>query len=94
MPFDLQYSDEALKQLKRLRRFDQVKILDQIEAMLKVNPTLVSKAKIKLLRQPAPTQYRLRVGEFRVFYDVDNQVVQILQILSKKEALKFLGATP
>ena len=92
MPFDLHYSDEALGQLKRLRRFDQVSILDQIETMLTVNPTLVSKAKIKLL--PAPTQYRLRVGEFRVFYDVDGSVVRILQVLSKKETLEYLRGTP
>ena len=94
MPFDLQYSEEALARVKRLRRFDQVEILAQIEKMLLVNPTLVSKAKIKLLRQPAPTQYRLRVGEYRVFYDVEGQEVRILQILSKKEALGYLGDKP
>ena len=93
MPFELQYSDEALKQLKRLRRFDQVAILAQIEKMLLVNPTLVSKAKVKLLRQPAPTQYRLRVGEHRVFYDVEGRQVRILQILSKKEAIAYLEET-
>jgi mRNA-degrading endonuclease RelE of RelBE toxin-antitoxin system len=93
MSFDVQYSEEAVEQLKRLRRFDQVAILDQIEKMLRINPTLVSKAKIKLLRQPAPTQYRLRIRDFRVYYDVDGPMVRILQILSKEDSIGYLGET-
>lgn len=42
-------------------------ILDQIKQVRCVNPTLVSKARVKQLRQPAPTQFRLRVGGFRIF---------------------------
>jgi mRNA-degrading endonuclease RelE of RelBE toxin-antitoxin system len=70
MPFEVRYSDEAVEQLKKVRAYDRAAIIDQIEQTLMVNPTLESKTKLKLLRQPAPTQYRLRVGEFRVFYDV------------------------
>jgi mRNA interferase RelE/StbE len=90
MPFEVQYSDETVEKLKKLRAFDRSTILDQIEMVLSVNPTLESKARIKLLRQPAPTQYRLRVGEFRVFYNVVSEVVQVIQILSKEEAIGFL----
>ena len=75
MQYEIRYSEEGVEQLKRLRAFDRTAILDQIEQVLGVNPTLVSKARIKLLRQPAPTQYRMRVGEFRIFYDVDEKVV-------------------
>jgi mRNA-degrading endonuclease RelE of RelBE toxin-antitoxin system len=46
---------------------------------------------VKRLREPAPTQYRLRVGEFRVFYDVDQQTVLIVQILSKQDSIDYLG---
>ena len=45
---------------------------------------------VKMLRQPAPTQYRLRVGDYRVFYDVIGQIVQIIQILTKAEATSYL----
>ena len=82
--------DEALEQLKRLRAFDRAAILDQIEQVLGVNPTLVSKARLKQLRQPAPTQFRLRIGEFRVFYDVVEQTVSVIQILTKEDAIRFL----
>ena len=90
MAFEARYSDEAFNQLQKFRAFDRTAILDQIENVLLVNPILVSKARIKLLRQPAPTQYRLRVGDFRVFYDVAGEVVQIVQILSKEEARAYL----
>jgi mRNA-degrading endonuclease RelE of RelBE toxin-antitoxin system len=71
MPYEVRYSDEAIEQLKGLRAFDRTAILDPIENVLGVNPTTESGARIKRLREPAPTRYRLRVGEFRVFSDVE-----------------------
>jgi mRNA interferase RelE/StbE len=91
MPFEVRYSDEAVEQLKKIRAYDRAAIIDQIEQILVVNPTLESKAKLKLLRQAAPTQYRLRVGEFRVFYDVVQEAVLVIQILSKEESIAYLG---
>jgi mRNA interferase RelE/StbE len=91
MPYEMQYSRTALQQLKRLRAFEHAAILEQIEKVLGVNPTLESKARVKRLQHPAPTQYRLRVGEFRVFYDVEAQTVHIVQILSKEDAIRYLG---
>jgi mRNA-degrading endonuclease RelE of RelBE toxin-antitoxin system len=91
MPYEIRYSNEAVQQLKKLRAYDRTAILDQIEQVLKVNPAIVSKARIKQLRDPAPTQYRLRVGEFRVFYDVAEDVVFVIQVLSKQDSLDYLG---
>lgn len=92
MPFEIRYSSEAVKQLETLRAFDSAAIIAEIENVLMVNPTLLSKARVKMLRQPAPTEYRLRVGDFRVFYDVEaaNRVVNVIQILSKADAIDFL----
>ncbi len=56
-----------------------------------MNPTTTSKARIKRLREPAPTQYRLRVGEFRVLYDVEDETVLVIQVLSKLDSLDYLG---
>jgi mRNA-degrading endonuclease RelE of RelBE toxin-antitoxin system len=94
MPYEVRYSSEAVEQLRKLRAFDQTAILDQIEQILSVNLTLESKARIKRLREPAPTQYRLRVGEFRVFYDVDEGVVLIIQVLSEQDSIDYLGESP
>jgi mRNA-degrading endonuclease RelE of RelBE toxin-antitoxin system len=91
MAYELLYSEEAVEQMKNLRSFDRTSVLNQIEQVLRVNPALESKARVKLLRQPAPTQYRLRVGEFRVFYDVDQETVRVIQVLSKEETIAYLG---
>jgi mRNA interferase RelE/StbE len=94
MPYEIRYSNEAVEQLKKLRVFDRTAILDQIGQMLTVDPTVVSKSRIKRLREPAPTQYRLRVGEFRVFYDVEEEAVLIIQVLSKQDSIEYLGGSP
>ena len=91
MHYEIRYSNEAVDQLRTLRNFDRTAIFDQIEQVLAVNPTVTSKARIKRLREPAPTQYRLRVGGFRVFYDVEEETVLIIQILSKRDSLDYLG---
>ena len=94
MPYEIRYSNEAVEQLKKLRVFDRTAILDQIEQVLSVNPIIVSKSRIKRLSEPAPTQYRLRVGEFRVFYDVEEEAVLIIQVLSKQDSIDYLGGSP
>jgi mRNA-degrading endonuclease RelE of RelBE toxin-antitoxin system len=93
MRYAIRYSQEALTSLKQLRPYDRAAILGSIDRVLTANPTLPSKARIKRLRQPAPTQYRLRVGDFRVLYDVDGQIVKVVFILSKEDAERELGET-
>lgn len=90
MAFVVRYSEVAFEQLKNLRAFDRAAILHEIEEVLEVNPTQESKAKVKLLRQPAPTQYRLRVGDYRIFYDVEAPAVNVIQVLSKHDAIAYL----
>ena len=50
-----------------------------------------SRSRIKQLRGLARPQYRLRVGgELRVFYDVSGESVEVLAIVPKSEAAKWL----
>jgi mRNA-degrading endonuclease RelE of RelBE toxin-antitoxin system len=93
MAYVLRYSVESIERLKNLAAHDRAEILDQIKRILAVNPTLVSKAKVKLLKQPAPTEYRLRVREFRVFYNVEEENVLIATILSKEDAISYLAGS-
>jgi mRNA-degrading endonuclease RelE of RelBE toxin-antitoxin system len=92
MAFEVRYSRRAVAQLRNLRAFDRATILDEIERILTINPTVQSKAKIKKLREPAATAFRLRVGDFRVFYDLDevSTAVNVVQILSKQDSLRYL----
>lgn len=65
---------------------------DAIEAHLRFEPAKVSKSRIKRLRGLSRPQYRLRVGEIRVFYDVAAAEVQVLAIITKAEAAAWLQA--
>ena len=54
-------------------------------------PTKTSRSRIKRLRGMARPQYRLRVEEVRVFYDVSGTTVEVLAIVPKPEAESWLG---
>ncbi len=49
-----------------------------------------SKSRIKRLRGLEKPEYRLRVGDVRVFYDVRNEEVEVLGIVDKKNAEEWL----
>ena len=51
----------------------------------------VSRSRIKRLRGLSKPQYRLRVGDVRVFYDVTETTVEILAIVAKLEAYSWLA---
>jgi mRNA-degrading endonuclease RelE of RelBE toxin-antitoxin system len=57
---------------------------------LRHEPTKVSKSRIKRLRELTHPQYRLRVDELRVFYDVEGDEVQVLAIVAKSGAAEWL----
>ena len=52
--------------------------------------SLMSKSRIKRLRGMRHPEYRLRVDEIRVFYDVTDDAVEILAIVPKSEAAAWL----
>lgn len=53
-------------------------------------PTKVSKSRIKRLRGLSQPQYRLRVDDIRVFYDVTETQVQVLAVVTKAEGEAWL----
>ena len=54
-------------------------------------PTRLSKSRIKRLRGLARPQFRLRVDEVRVFYEVAGSTVEVLAIVAKSEAEAWLA---
>lgn len=61
-----------------------------MERHLRHEPTRLSKSRIKRLRGVERPQYRLRIEETRVFYDVTGGTVEVLAIVSKAEAQSWL----
>ena len=62
-----------------------------LEAYLRHEPKKASRSRIKRLRGLRKPQYRLRVGDVRIFYDVTETTVEILAIVTKSEAESWLA---
>ncbi|MFN0136375.1 MAG: type II toxin-antitoxin system RelE family toxin [Phycisphaerae bacterium] len=71
-----------LREIVAIRRKE---IVDGIERHLKHDPSRESRSRIKKLNPPPLGEFCLRVGEFRVFYDVllDERVVLIQAVWEK-----------
>lgn len=82
---------QAVEDLQRLRAHVRSAVRDAMENHLRHEPTRTSKSRIKRLRGLSRPQYRLRVGEIRVFYDVSAGTVNVLAIVPKSAADEWLG---
>lgn len=90
MRYDIILTAEAIEDLKRLRAFDRSSVKDAMEQSLRFLPTKVSKSGVKRLRGLSKPQYRLRQGDFRIFYDVYQAEVVILAVLHKDDVETWL----
>ena len=90
MPYDIILSPEAVGDLRNLRTNIRAAVRDGIERHLRHSPMRTSRSRIKRLRGLSRPQFRLRVGEVRVFYDIVEQQVQVLAIIVKSEAEAWL----
>lgn len=90
MAFAIIFSPEAMDDLLALKANVRAAVRDAIEVHLKHEPTKTSKSRIKRLRGFSRPQYRLRVEDVRVFYDILEKTVEILAIVSKEGADSWL----
>jgi len=90
MSFEVVLAPEAVKSLRRLPAYIRAEVKDALEVHLRHEPTKVSKSRIKRLRGMSQPQFRLRVGDIRVSYDVTETAVEILAIVGKNEAQAWL----
>jgi len=81
---------QAAADLGRLRAHVRAAVRNALELHLRHEPERQSRSRIKRLKGLSRPQYRLRVGEVRVFYDVTDGQVEVLAILEKKEVSKWL----
>ena len=91
MRFDILLAPEAVADLRGLKANVRAAVVEAIETHLRHEPTKTSRSRIKKLRGLSKPQYRLRVEEVRVFYDVAGSTVQVLAIVPKAEAEKWLN---
>jgi mRNA interferase RelE/StbE len=90
MAFEIILAPQAVVSLKNLSVPVRTGVREALELYLTHEPTKVSKSRIKRLRGLSQPQYRLRVGDIRVFYDVTETQVQVLAVVTKADAQAWL----
>jgi len=83
MRYEILLAPEALADLLAFKANLRAELRDAIERHLRHEPTAISRARIKRLQGEGSPDYRLRVGDVRVFYDVTEGQVWIVAIVSK-----------
>jgi mRNA-degrading endonuclease RelE of RelBE toxin-antitoxin system len=91
MRFAILLAPEAVEDLRRLKANERSAVKEALETHLRHEPTKTSRSRIKRLRGIARPEYRLRVEEVRVFYDVSGSAVEVLAIVPKPEIESWLG---
>jgi mRNA interferase RelE/StbE len=90
MPFAIILAPRAVEDFKGLKAHVRAELRDTLETHLRHEPSKTGRSRIKRLRGLRQPQYRLRVGDIRVFYDVLEEMVEILAIVAKSEADSWL----
>jgi len=91
MPFDIILAPEAIEDLDGLKANIRATVREGLERHLRYEPTKSSRSRIKRLKKMSQPQYRLRLGDIRVFYDVTEEQVEILAVVLKSEAAEWLA---
>ena len=70
--YEIEFTPEALEDLNSFRKFEQNEIIDGIETQLKHEPIVETRQR-KEMRPNDIAGWELRVGKFRVFYNVEEK---------------------
>jgi mRNA interferase RelE/StbE len=89
--YEIALKHSAIADMDALRKFDAAQIADAMEKHLRHDPTRESKSRIKRLRGLSSPDYRLRVGDYRVFYavDKDGHRVDVLRVMHKDQTASY-----
>lgn len=81
--YSIEYAEGVVDDLAILRAYDRKLVLDRLEKQLKYEPTKKTKNRKPLPGLIPPWEHiepvwELRVGEYRIFYDVDERASLVI----------------
>ena len=88
--FELRYAEDSEAELKALRKFDRQTVIQSIEEQLPHQPDKETRNRKRLIGLKPPWSvvgetWELRIGELRVFYDIDKvQKIVAIRAVRKK----------
>lgn len=80
---NVEIAPKAYKDLKQINRIEAVKILEILPSF----SDFPNVANIKKLTNFKPS-YRCRIGDYRVLFEVENEILIIYRILHRKDSYK------
>lgn len=90
MNFRIEVAESALKDIQWFKKHERVLILDKMEKQLRHQPAMITRNR-KALRHNILSRWELRIGKYRVFYNVDqNAQLVIITAVGYKEHNKLL----
>ena len=91
MEFYISLAESAIDDLKWLKKYERVLILDMIEKQLLYEPMVITRNR-KKLRESVLSRWELRVDNYRVFYNIDEDkgIVDITAVGYKKHNKLFI----
>lgn len=83
--FDLQYKKPAVKDIKSLSPQARKRLGDKLEFFFtQDNPLDFAEP----LTKPADAQYRYRVGDYRILFDVEDRNIVVLRVQHRREVYR------
>ena len=89
--FEISYDPEAAREVRRLRARERVRLLEEIETHLGLSPDVPSKRRKRIRLAEGGSINQLRVGDFRVFYDVERERRLVLVRAVRMKGRKTTG---
>jgi mRNA-degrading endonuclease RelE of RelBE toxin-antitoxin system len=89
--YTVKYQPKAAAELNDLRAFDRVRILDAISRDLTHSPEEPRGRRKRLALGAGGVIWQLRVGDFRVFYDVDEAAAVVIVRHVRRKGRKTTG---
>jgi len=86
--YEVVFTEDAGNDLDKIKKFYARQITKRIDTVLLQRAEDVTRSSVKKLRG-FESLYRLRVGDYRVFYRVRSNEVTVLRILSKDKEEEF-----
>jgi mRNA interferase RelE/StbE len=80
------YSDAAVKQLRKLSTGDKKAVQRIITAIEQLTRDPHSSPHVKKLKGVQGDRYRLRVGDYRVLYYIDDDTIKVSLVKHRQEA--------
>ena len=82
--YSYEFKTKALKQLKKLDKRVQKKIIEKMDQISR-EEVLYSNKRLTKFKIGS---YRLRIGDYRLIYDIDGKMITVLMLGHRKEIYK------